>query len=965
MKQLMPVAEIGTNPKGPISNILVVDDEPAIQELLVEILMQEGFKVVSAGNGEDAISLIESAPIDAVILDVKMPGMGGITVLEKTKKINSDIEVIMMSGCATVDSAVDALKLGAFEYLRKPFRRLDVLSVVERALEKRRLRLENVRLTENLKKKVLELEVLYELSHGISYTLDYKELISQLLDPLKRIIEYDAASLILVNRGRSANLVLQVAKPVSAGFVEDFRLNLIGMFNSVAPFTILNSTSFSQILGKENIEAEKKMEPEVAQRVKSILHVPIIYEGATVGLINVSSGTENAFGEDDDQLLHIIANQISSAIQRLRGIIAREKSKMDKLVESMTDGVIMLDEELEVVVVNPRALSILNPTGSAPHLNVESLERILDLDFREQKERFTKGEVNWLKKEIEIPSGSYQTIISPIKGEEQRLIGLVISLRDITEEKRLEGLKSEFVSVVSHELRTPLGSIKNAVNLALSKKTGELDEKKNQLLVMASRNVDRLSRIINDFLDISKMEAGKMVVRLETANLEEILDGTISTFSLSAENKSIDLKKEFSTDLPEIMADADKLSQILANLLSNAIKFTPEKGKIVVRATQISKSNAPIPAIMSLPHQDFVLIEVEDTGIGIPREELESVFDKFHQVEKSLSGKMPGTGLGLPICKRLVEAHQGKIWVESELGKGSRFMFVLPLLNEMEVLDHRLTALINRARSTSSSVTLVLLKTKNLEETKEERQAIIRRKIFKEIVELAKKSALKCGDYVQSDEKSSRVFIVLGETTKEGAFAVCDRLKDNLINHDLTTESGWTELEFSLGVASCPEDASSAQELRQVAEHTNYLPSLTVGQKTILVIDDDENFAHALTRKLIRRGYKVLETFSGIEGIEKAKRVRPDLIILDLIMTGLDGYQVTMKLKQEEETKSIPILALSGSVSVNVEKILALGASEFLTKPFSDEIFLNAVECLIKGERNKSNQPVEPSCKRR
>jgi PleD family two-component response regulator len=338
------------------------------------------------------------------------------------------------------------------------------------------------------------------------------------------------------------------------------------------------------------------------------------------------------------------------------------------------------------------------------------------------------------------------------------------------------------------------------------------------------------------------------------------------------------------------------------------------------------------------------------------------VFDKFYQVEKSLTRKVPGTGLGLPICKKLVEAHGGKIWVESKLNKGSRFIFVLPLLKKLEIFDQHLTNLINLAKSASSHLSLLFLKIKNHRTIRAGLGAKWERGIFEAMVELAKKTARKAGDHIQPEEEAGWVYLILEDTPKEGAFAVCKRLKDNLLNHDFTVNGKSTELDFSLGIAAYPDDARTAKELRQIAEFTDYLASLTVRQKTILVIDDDENFAHALARKLMLNKYKILEAFTGIEGIEKARHAEPELIILDMLMPGMDGYEVISKLKQEEETKSIPILALSETVNANAERILALGASEFLTKPFSDVVLLSAVERLLKG---KVEGHVYDTCSRR
>jgi len=683
MEQFATVTKSEPEQKEGLPTILVVDDERAIQELFADLLEQRGFKVFLAECGEDAIRMVNSTPIDVVLLDLKMPGMSGTTVLEKIKKIDPLVEVIMISGHASVDSALMAVKYGAFDYIRKPFENLDdILRVVERALEKRRLQLENLRLTQRLKKRVHELEVLHEISDKIANCFEYRRLIRQLLEYLVKIIDYDTSGLILTDPEGSADMCLQVAKPVSTRFIEEVRANLISAFNSLSSSPIPHTLPFTHILGEENILNQGEGESARAQKVNSFLNVPMVQKEITVGMINISSHRENAFSQDDKRHLYTIANQMSTAIQRLRGMMEKEKSKMDKLVESMTDGVIMIDENFEVVVINPSARSIINQGGSDSYPDIETLQDILDLDFRELKERMEKEEVQFIKKEINICARTYEALVSPIRGMDEKFMGLVISLRDVTEEKKLENLKSEFISVVSHELRTPLTSIKNAVDLLLSKKTGEINENQKKFLAMASRNVNRLARIINDFLDLSKMEAGRMEMRWEKVDLAGIVEGVISTFALNAQEKSIKLKKKITPHLPEITGDPDKLTQVLANLVSNAVKYTPEGGEICIEVTRINKHDTPAFPVLDLPYEDFVKVEIRDTGVGIPPEELKRVFDKFYQVEKSLTRKAGGTGLGLPICKKLVEAHNGRIWVESELDKGSRFIFVLPVTEE-------------------------------------------------------------------------------------------------------------------------------------------------------------------------------------------------------------------------------------------------------------------------------------------
>jgi PleD family two-component response regulator len=227
------------------------------------------------------------------------------------------------------------------------------------------------------------------------------------------------------------------------------------------------------------------------------------------------------------------------------------------------------------------------------------------------------------------------------------------------------------------------------------------------------------------------------------------------------------------------------------------------------------------------------------------------------------------------------------------------------------------------------------------------------REIFERVVEIARKSAYKATDHVLPDEESARVFLILENTPKEGALAVCDRLKQNLLTFDFSLEDTSTELEFSLGVATYPDDVNSAKELIRMAERAEFVSALVVRQRTVLVIDDEENFAHSLARKLKRRNHLVVEACDGVEGLEKAMQVDPDLIILDIKMPRMDGYEVIKRLRQTEETKDIPILALSGSVDTDTDRLMALGADEFVTKPFSDGLFFDAVVKLIRGREVK------------
>ena len=250
--------------------------------------------------------------------------------------------------------------------------------------------------------------------------------------------------------------------------------------------------------------------------------------------------------------------------------------------------------------------------------------------------------------------------------------------------EKLERLKSEFISIVSHELRTPLTSIKNSLDILTSGRCGEVTTAAEKFLSMAMRNVQRLSGIINDLLDLSKIEAGKMDFNFVETNINTVIDYVKSALSEVAKSKGLTLITEEAENLPSVNADPQRLEQVLTNLVSNAIKFTPDNKTIKISSkiinTETLRINEYFKDSIKLAKGEYIQVCVEDEGIGIAENDLLHAFDKFAQIENSLSRKAGGTGLGLPIAKQLLEAHKGAIWCDSELQKGSKFYFVIPLV---------------------------------------------------------------------------------------------------------------------------------------------------------------------------------------------------------------------------------------------------------------------------------------------
>jgi len=366
--------------------------------------------------------------------------------------------------------------------------------------------------------------------------------------------------------------------------------------------------------------------------------------------------------------------------------------------------------------------------------------------------------------------------------------------------EKLEQLKSEFISIVSHELRTPLTAIKNSLNIILSGKSGELPPAMANFLNMASRNVSRLAGIINDLLDLSKIEAGKMEYRFEKFEVKMPLDNVHGTFIAMAQEKNINLNFDIQENLTSGYGDLDRIEQVLSNLVSNAIKFTTENGNITILAKDATENDLE-KCPLSLKN-GYIKISVKDTGIGIAPEDILKVFDKFQQIESALVRKVGGTGLGLSIARQLVEDHRGCIWAESEVGLGSEFSFLIPKAQEQNIFVLELDKLIQKSKQTHSNLGMIAIKEKG--------------KDF--ISEFAKNPSIvtkydKTRIFTNYGENSTTMHIILPGVNKMAMDILLQKIKELIISQNF-------KYNISLGGVIYPEDAINSNELLQkIEEH--------------------------------------------------------------------------------------------------------------------------------------------------
>ncbi len=347
--------------------------------------------------------------------------------------------------------------------------------------------------------------------------------------------------------------------------------------------------------------------------------------------------------------------------------ILNDQKKTEAVLHSIAEGLVVVDGGGKVIMMNPAAERLLGVSTK------DKIGRpIAENSKEEQLISLVRPRPDQEGQEIEFVSQRDETkkvlraSSAVIEDENGQPVGMVSVLSDITKQKEVDQLKSNFVANVSHELRTPLIAIEKAISLILSKDAGSISEAQEQFLAIAHRNIKRLGLLINDLLDLSKIEAGKMEFKYELFSIEKVINECMAGLNTWAKTKSIQLEKKIHEGIPDVSMDPNRILQVLNNLVGNAIKFTPSNGLITIEAKFQNEREA-------------LEVGVTDTGIGIPKEALSKMFDKFYQTGERAPTDISGTGIGLSISKEIVELHNGRIWVESEKGCGAKFTFTLPV----------------------------------------------------------------------------------------------------------------------------------------------------------------------------------------------------------------------------------------------------------------------------------------------
>jgi two-component system phosphate regulon sensor histidine kinase PhoR len=488
------------------TKILLVDDETRFRQTSARLLAARGFDVIGAEDGKAALDILSKNPIDLMLLDLKMPVMGGEECLRLARTSHPDVPVVIITGHGTLDTAVECMKKGAYDFVTKPFEMDQLLLTIKRGIEKR------------------------------------------------------------------------------------------------------------------NLEREKNRYQEETVR----------------NLIDLNT----------------------------------EKKRLETIIGCMANGLMVTNKQMEIILHNPALLRLLgvpeNPADPIPLTQVIHDDTLIETLKRIQSEEVPEKE--FFSQEIHVGSKILRAISAPTLGPDRNVFwavtGTVTVLEDVTAFKQLDQMKSDFMNMVAHELRSPLVSIRQLNSVLLEGLAGPLQEKQQDFIRRTVNKIDALLGLINDLLDVARLEAGRLVRQQAAVDVGKIIQEMVSLMEPRAKEQNIDLTYSFK-ELKPILADPKNLEEVLNNLLSNAINYSPGGGKVTVTAQGIGQ---------------FIEIKVSDTGVGIPEEEMPKIFEKFYRVKHPRTRHVTGTGLGLSLVKGIVEAYHGSVGVESVPGKGTTFTVLLPAM---------------------------------------------------------------------------------------------------------------------------------------------------------------------------------------------------------------------------------------------------------------------------------------------
>jgi signal transduction histidine kinase/FixJ family two-component response regulator len=630
--------------------ILVVVSDGQVSFLLDRVLKSMGYTVQVITDRMSALKSMDVYMPALVVVGEKLNDASGLEFATELIRRNPSMPIILFVQHDTPEMLKAAMRLGINEYLNMPLHSEDVTRAVKSTLDLARLRreatiLESRRATANLQRRLDELETLERLGRTITSSLDLDSVLTAIVDAAVELTGAEEGSLLLLD-DETGDLYMRASRNFQEEFVRTFRLPIK---DTLAGSVIRNG---QPVLLDENTPQKIK----TAYLVQSLLYVPLSVSGRTFGVMGVDNRSNRLpFTNHHLKLLSALAEFAVIALENSRLYADRiaEHKRLEAILTGVHDGVIVIDEAHCLTLVNQVVREALklgeNPLIGRPFREVFNQPPLLDLLDGFGKSTFDRSELT-------IEDGRvYNVLISPIPQ-----VGIVFTLSDITNLKKLDRIKTDFVHTVSHDLRSPLTAILGYVELI--ERAGTVNDLQRDFIRRVQVSVHNITSLVDDLLDLGRIESG-FDSRKEALLLDQIIQYSVDSFKKRIAEKGHQLQINLPTPYPPLFGSPVQMRQMVDHLLDNALKYTPNNGTIT---------------ITSVVEKNQVVLRFIDSGVGIPALDLPYIFDKFYRASNATS-EVTGTGLGLAIVKAIVENHDGQIWVDSSAAKGTTFTIVLPM----------------------------------------------------------------------------------------------------------------------------------------------------------------------------------------------------------------------------------------------------------------------------------------------
>lgn len=778
-------------------------------------------------------------------------------------------------------------------------------------------------------------EALYHIAAELVSSLDIDRMLSQALSLLQKAVKASRSAVILLDHS-TGRLFYRAAIGHTERTPPGGRAASFGRSEGVVGWVLANKAA---VIIPNALEDERCAVVVDAQS-RSILAAPILSgTGEALGVILLQSSIENVFNEPELRLVEAAAVQLGSALnnaelyrlireqaERLGGMLRTqqiEAAKNQAILEGIADGVIVGDAEGQIILFNAAAARILSISREQA-LN-RSLDDILELygtaarTWVAQIERWRENpgarhDEDFLAHRMEAGRRFVSAHLSPVFSPTREFLGVVAVFRDVTSEVEADRAKSDFVSTVSHELRTPMTSIVGYVDLILMGATGPISDIQNDFLRKVKSNSERLTALVNDLLDISRIETGRIELQLAPVAIEEVIQQVVDLLHPKIEEKAQHLDMVLPSALPKVYGDPDRLAQILTNIVGNACKYTPVDGRI---------------GVYTYVYEGMMRVGVADSGIGIAPENQKKIFQRFYRVEDDPAVyEVSGTGLGLAISLSLIQMHGGEIALESALGKGSIFTFSIPLaagesianIGESPphiITDPKVTILVVEDDRESADLLKIMLQKGDVEfltaSYGEDALRIAREKLPDLIsldIRLPDMSGFEVLQLLKRDVATADIPVVIISVTQ-------DRRRG-----------------LRLGAAEYLVKPMDEKRLREV------IVRLLTHQATIVIADDDRETLNSLRSALQLQGMKV----HTARNVERAQQLacdeEPVVILLAHQLSGIRYDRILEALRQDSRSADIPVIVMAADAPYGEGSVGALEdlrSLQFLTKPFSSE----------------------------